>query len=74
MLCSKISRKGQVTIPKQVRQCIRVAPGDLIEYEIQDDTVLIRRVTPFDRSFYTALQETLTEWASPEDNQAFHDL
>ena len=74
MLCSKISRKGQVTIPKVVRQCIRVSPGDLIEYEVQDDMVLIRRVEPFDRPFHTALQETLTEWSAPEDDQAFHDL
>ena len=70
----RITAKGQVTIPKEVRQCIRANPGDLIEYDIQDNVVLIRRVDPFDRPFHAALQETLTEWSSPEDDHAFHDL
>ena len=74
MLTSKISRKGQVTIPKEVRKSIRADPGDLIEYEIQDNVVLIRRVEPFDRPFHATLQETLTERSSPEDEKAFRDL
>ena len=74
MLTSKISQKGQVTIPKEVRKSIHADPGDLIMYEIQDNVVLIRRVEPFDRSYHAALQETLTEWSSPEDEQAFRDL
>lgn len=74
MLVSKISRKCQITIPKKVRESIHAHPGDLIEYEIQDNAVLVRRVDPFDRSFHAALTETLTEWSSPEDEKAFHDL
>jgi len=74
MLTSKISQKGQITIPKEVRKTIHADPGDLIEYEIRDNVVLIRRVEPFDRAFHAALQETLTEWTSPEDEKAFHDL
>lgn len=74
MLTSKISQKGQVTIPKEVRKKIHADPGDLIEYEIQDNVVIIRRVEPFDRTFHAALQETLSEWTSAEDEKAFHDL
>jgi len=31
-------------------------------------------VEPFDRAFHAALSETLTEWSSAEDEEAFRDL
>ena len=74
MLASKISSKGQVTIPKKVRESLRTQPGDWIEYELQDGAVVMRRAEPFDRAFHAALSETLTEWSSPEDEEAFRDL
>lgn len=74
MLVSKISEKGQVTLPKKVRESLRANPGDLIQYELQDGGVMLRRVDPFGRSFHAALSDTLTEWLSPEDEEAFHDL
>ncbi len=74
MLVSKISRKGQVTIPKKVRDSLHASPGDLIEYEVDGNVVLVRRVEPFDSAFHAAFSETLTEWAPPEDEAAFRDL
>ena len=74
MLVSKISKKGQVTIPKVVRESLRASPGDWIEYEVQDNGVRLRRVEPFDRAFHAALSGTMTEWASAEDEEAFRDL
>jgi antitoxin PrlF len=73
-MVSKVSMKGQITLPKKVRDSMHVQPGDLIEYEIQDNVVIVRRVEPFDHRFHQALGETLTEWSSPEDDKAFHDL
>ncbi len=74
MLVSKISKKGQVTIPKIVRESLRASPGDWIEYEVQDNAITLRRVEPFDRAFHAALSDTLTEWASAADEEAFRDL
>ena len=74
MLVGKISSKGQVTIPKKVREILRANPGDLIEYDIQGEVVVMRRADPFDRGFHAALSDTLTEWSSPEDEEAFRDL
>ena len=74
MLVSKISKKGQVTIPKIVRESLRAKPGDWIEYEVRDNVIQLRRVEPFDRAFHAALSDTLTEWASAEDEEAFRDL
>ncbi|MGH8248417.1 MAG: AbrB/MazE/SpoVT family DNA-binding domain-containing protein [Gammaproteobacteria bacterium] len=74
MLVSKISAKGQVTLPKKVRESLRASAGDFIEYELQDGSILVRRVEPFDRRFHAALSDTLTEWSSREDEEAFRDL
>jgi len=74
VLVSKISSKGQVTIPPEVRESLGAGPGDLIEYELRADAVVVRRAEPFDRGFHAALSETLTEWSSPEDEEAFRDL
>jgi len=74
MLVSRLSSKGQVTIPKKVRETLRASAGDLIQYEVEGEVVRIRRARPFDSSFHAALSDTLTEWASPEDEEAFRDL
>ena len=74
MITSKISSKGQVTIPKKVRETLGVKPGDLVRYEIKKGVVSLKRVEPFDAEFHAALSQTMEEWASPEDDEAFRDL
>ena len=74
MLVSKISSKGQITIPKQVRESLGAEYGDLITYEMRDDAVILKRVEPFDAAFHGALSNTMTEWSSVEDEEAFGDL
>ena len=70
----KISSKGQITIPKKVRDSLGLRPTDLVGYEIQEDGVLLKRVEPFDLAFHKALNSTLEEWNSPEDEETFRDL
>ena len=74
MLVSKISSKGQITIPKQVRDAIGVSYGDVIRYEVRGSVASIRRIEPLDAAFHAAVSQTLTEWTSPEDEEAFRDL
>ena len=72
---SKITSKGQVTIPKKVRESLGLEPGDFITYEITDEkSAILRRVEPYDASFHLAVSETLEEWGSEEDEEAFRDL
>jgi antitoxin PrlF len=71
---SRLSAKGQITLPKEIRTKLGLEPKDLVAYEIHEDGVLLKRVEPFDESFHRALAGTLDEWDSPEDDEAFRDL
>lgn len=74
MKVSRVSAKGQVTIPAGIRSALGVGPGDLIAYELEGDRVRLRKVEPFDAAYHAAVAETLQEWNSPEDEEAFRDL
>lgn len=71
---SRVSSKGQITLPKRVREAIGVRPGEAVAYDVGEGVVTIRRLTPLDVSFHASLERTLGEWASPEDDEAFGDL
>ena len=34
---SRVTRKGQVTIPKRVRDYLGIAPGSVVEFEVMPD-------------------------------------
>jgi antitoxin PrlF len=71
---SRISEKGQVTIPKKIRASLHAEPGDYLEYDVQGSVVVLRRVEPFDHMFHDGLAGGLSEWTSVKDDQAFRDL
>jgi antitoxin PrlF len=73
-LTTRLSSKGQVTIPKKVREVLGATPGDLIAYEVKGNVVTVKRVSPFDAAYHAALSQTLDEWATAEDEEAFRDL
>jgi antitoxin PrlF len=74
MILAKITSKGQVTVPKAVRQKLQLQAGDTLAYEIEGDSVRIRKVKRFDLGWHQAVTSTLEEWATPEDDEAFGDL
>ena len=74
MLTSRLSSKGQLTVPKKIREIIRVNPGDVVVYEVVEGKVSLKRIEPFDTAFHAALSKTMDEWMTPEDEQAFRDL
>ena len=71
MLTNRISSKGQITLPKKVRETLGAKPGDLIAYQIQGKVVTLKRLDPFDAAFHAALSRTMGEWNTPEDEEAF---
>lgn len=71
---SKLSSKGQVTIPVEIRERLDLEPGDTVIYELEGDRAVLRRAEPFDVAYHAAVSATLDEWTSPEDEEAFADL
>ena len=74
MLSSKLTQKHQTTIPSEVRKLLHLHANDYVRFEIIDDKVVISKVEPFDIEYYKALEHTLTEWVSKEDEEAYYDL
>ena len=72
---AKITSKGQTTIPKEVRDALQAGPGDLLGWDLAPDgKVTVRRVRPMDLDYLRAVEGTLSEWASAEDEAAYRDL
>jgi antitoxin PrlF len=71
---SRLSSKGQVTIPVEVREKLHLESGDTVIYEVEEERAVLRRAEPFDLAYHAAVSDTLEEWASPEDEEAFRDL
>ena len=65
MITSKITSKGQVTIPKSIRDTLMVKEGDYISYELRESEIAIKKVPKADLEWARALHGTLSEW---EDN------
>ena len=71
---SVVSSKGQVTIPKSVREALGLKPGDFVSLELEGDSVRLTFVPLADKTFSQSLQVGLSEWASDADETAFADL
>jgi antitoxin PrlF len=71
---SRLTSKGQTTIPREVRQKLSLRPGDVLVYELVENEVRVRKQAPLDADYLRAVQTTLSGWDSPEDAAAFDDL
>lgn len=75
MLTSKVSPKGQTTIPLQVRTQLDVRPGDQLVYQSTALGFLIRKIRPFDAAWHAGIEKSLEEeWDSKEDDQDVRNL
>ena len=48
--------------------------GDTLAFEVVNDAVRLRRVTPLDIRYAQALAGTLSEWSSDNDAEACREL
>ena len=72
---SKITAKGQTTVPREIRAALNSKPGDLIAWDVgPDGRVAVRRIQPADVLYLQAVQGTLSEWNTAEDEQAYGKL
>jgi antitoxin PrlF len=52
MITAKVTSKGQVTIPKKIRDRLGVNPGEAVGFEEKDGVMLIKKAvtkSPFDK-------------------------
>jgi len=71
---SKLTTKYQATIPEPIRKVLHLGAGDVIAFDIEDNGIYVRKARPADLMFAKALEETLTEWGSAADEEAYRDL
>lgn len=69
-----VTTKGQVTIPKDVREVLGVAPGDRVVCEVAGDRVTVRKAGARDLDWLGLQEPALDEWASAADDAAYTDL
>lgn len=71
---ARLTARGQTTIPKRIRDAAGLRQGDVLAFDLVGDQVRVRKVTgPLDE-YLRALQDTLHEWDSKEDEIAWRDL
>ena len=71
---AKITSRGQITIPKTIREAADLREGDMIAFEIEGDRLVMRKVVPGRDEYLHGLGEVMGEWLSPEDEEAWRDL
>jgi antitoxin PrlF len=71
MITSKLTSKAQTTIPRPVRNALRLVEGDEIAYIIDGDRVVLTKASrePADDPF-----ATFGEWSSEADRRGYADL
>jgi AbrB family looped-hinge helix DNA binding protein len=73
-LTSRLTSKGQATIPADVRKALNLKTGDRVLFELKGGTVSLRRAEKLDRGFMALADAAFDEWNSPEDEAAFRGL
>ena len=68
---SRITKKGQATIPLFIRQTLKIKPQEKIEFSIDKyNNVSLKKAPSYEQ--YSALVSE--EWGSEADNDAYNDL
>jgi antitoxin PrlF len=71
VITSKLTSKAQTTIPRSVRNALRLAGGDELAYAIEGDRVML---TKADRRTAENPFVTFGEWSSEADADAYAEL
>jgi len=72
---SRLTSKGQATIPSAIRKQLHLRSGDRIAFKVLDDRVEISRAEPIDIEFMRSQENNLaTEWLADEDEAAYGEL
>jgi antitoxin PrlF len=67
---SKITAKSQTVIPREVREQLKLKPGDTLRYRLTDDGVLLDKATEAGDDPFAVF----SEWTSETDEKAYGGL
>jgi antitoxin PrlF len=81
MLQTRVGRRGQITLPKEVRRRIKVDEGDQIAFIIEGEQVIIKPITQSlldlrssvqvpDEQDFNAIRSTVTAKRAGRDSDA----
>ncbi|MGK7952984.1 MAG: AbrB/MazE/SpoVT family DNA-binding domain-containing protein [Xenococcaceae cyanobacterium] len=73
-LTSKVTQKYQATIPQAVREKLAIEKGDRVIFEIEDEKVVLKKLSSVDWEYLESVSATLSEWSSEADEEAYNDL
>ena len=71
---STLHAKGQVTVPQAILAALRLQPGDVLGWELENQSLRIRPVSSADLNHLRGVEASLSEWASAADEAAFSGL
>lgn len=74
MKVAKITSKGQITIPAAIRKAAQLKESDMLAFEIEDDHLVVRKITVSVDVYLDGVSGMLDEWTSPEDEKAWKGL
>jgi antitoxin PrlF len=67
---SKVSVKCQTVIPREVRDRLRLKPGDTLRYRLTDGGILVEKALNGEEDPFASF----SEWSSEADEKAYADL
>ena len=70
---TKLTSKHQTTIPLNIRKFLGLSKGDAVTFKIEDEKVVLEKARGFDIEYLKALDGSLDEWHSEEDEETFKD-
>lgn len=74
MELARIGARGQTTIPKRVRVAADLRAGDTLAFEVKADRLIVRKMPVAQHVYLHALEHTLDEWNSRQDENAWRGL
>lgn len=75
METSRLTSKGQTTIPQRIRRAAHMHEGDVLSFSVDvRGRVVIERVVPQVDGELPAMESSLTEWEGAEDERAWAHL
>lgn len=74
MELARITARGRTTIPKAIREAAGLHEGDMLAFEVEGDHLCVYRIVPDRDGYLLGLSGTMSEWTSPEDEEAWCGL